>query len=116
MQPIEVFFENVRRSAIVLKPKQPFKDWLISMDPAEKNYELAKESDIYLLPDFEYDKQVENWLKKNFDQIFCDQMNNWYMDETVWVKNRTFKLFKDWFDYSIHTMIWDTMDEPIDKH
>jgi hypothetical protein len=37
------------------------------------------------------------------------------MDETVWVKNRTFKLFKDWFDYSIHTMIWDTMDEPIDK-
>jgi hypothetical protein len=115
MEPIEVYFENVRRSAIVLKTKQPFKDWLVSIDIKDKDFDHTIDSDVYLVPDFEDPGQVENWLKKNFDQIFCDQMNNWYIDESVWIKNRTFKLFKEWFDYTIHTMIWDTMDEPIDK-
>ena len=115
MEPIPIFFENVRRTALVLKPKQPFKDWLVDLDSGDIKVDLTNDTDVYLLPDFEDPKQVENWLKRNYDQIFCDQMNNWYVDESVWIQNRTYKIFKEWFDFSIHTMIWDTMDTPIEK-
>ena len=115
MEPIISYFENVRRTAIVIKPKQPFLDWLKSIDPSDDDPKLLNETDVYLLPDFEEVKQMENWLKKNFDSIFSDQLNNWYLDEPCWVQNRTFKMFKEWFDYSLHTMIYDTVDKPIQK-
>lgn len=76
---------------------------------------LQDESSVYLLPDFEEKSQMQNWLKKNFDELFSDQLNKWYIDETLWVKNRTFKMFNEWFDYSMHTMIWDTLETPIKK-
>ena len=115
MDPIPVFFDSVRRSAFVIKPKQPFLDWLIEIDQENESIVLKEDQDVYLLPVFDETKQMENWLKRNFDQIFCDQMNNWYIDETLWVQVRTYKTFKEWFDYSLHTMIWDTLDEPIEK-
>jgi hypothetical protein len=115
MQPIPVYFENVRRSALVVKHKQPFIDWLQQLDPEGVYSRINDDPDVYLLPDFDEIKEIESWLKKNFDLIFTDQLNNWYINDSLWVKNRTFKMFKEWFDYSLHTMIWDTLEEPIDK-
>jgi len=115
MEPIPVFFDRVQRSALIIRPKMPFKDWLVSMDPEDREYDSSKDIDIYLIPNFEYEKDAEKWLKENFDDIFCDQMNNWYTDESDWIQNRTFKMFKEWFDYSIHMSILDTLDIPIRK-
>ncbi len=28
---------------------------------------------------------------------------------------RTLKMFKEWFDYSMHTMVWDTEEDDIEK-
>jgi hypothetical protein len=115
MEPIPFFFDSVRRTAIVIKPKQPFLDWLIKIDQENDSIDIKEDQDVYLLPVFDEMKQMENWLKKNFDQIFCDQMNNWYITEDLWVQNRTLKLFKEWFDYSFHTTVLDFLDEPIQK-
>jgi len=121
MEAFIEYFDNVRRTALVLKHKQPFINWLKKLDDDDSEDsnatydELLNDTDVYLLPDFDERKQMENWLKKNFDDIFADQMNHWYMDETVWVQNRTFKMFKEWFDYSLHTMVWDTQEKPITK-
>jgi len=118
MEPIPVFFEMVDRTALVLKPRQPFYDWLKSIEPDNNEPEKLDNEEgpmVYLLPDFDEMKDVEKWLKKNFDMIFTDQLNNWYTDETIWVQNRTFKLFKEWFSYSLHTMVYDTLEEPIEK-
>jgi hypothetical protein len=115
MEPIPVFYDNVRRSALVIKPRKPFIDWLSKIDPEDENIDLSKDTDVYLLPDFEDIEQIEKWLKKNFDEIFCDQMNHWYIDESMWVEKRTFKMFKEWFDYSLHSMIWDTQEGSIKK-
>jgi hypothetical protein len=116
MEPIPVFFEKVRRSAMVLKPKKLFYNWLISIDPDDEQEEMDFESEVYLLPYFEEVKKMEAWLMKKFDLIFSDQLNNWYIDEELWPQKRTFKMFKEWFDYSLHTMIWDTEESFIEKH
>jgi hypothetical protein len=115
MEPIIQYFESVRRSALVIQPKQPFFEWLKSIDPSDESQSLEFHSDVYLLKDFEEVTQMENWLKKNFDKIFSDQLNNWYVDKSLWVKSRTFKMFSEWFSYSLHTMVWDTESKIIEK-
>ena len=114
MEPIEVFYENVRRSALVIKPKSPLNAWLKSIDPNGVEY-TWEEGGVYLLPDFEEVKQMENWLKRHFDEIFSDQLKNWVVDERLWPQKRTFKMFKEWFGYSLHTMVWDPLEYPIQK-
>ncbi|MBL7902462.1 MAG: hypothetical protein JNK73_10735 [Bacteroidia bacterium] len=109
-------FNNVKRTALVLTAKQPLYDWVISINPKYKvDADAFKDPDVYLLPDFETTDQMERWLKKNFDWLFCEQLNNWYVDEDLWVQNRTFKMFKEWFSYSLHPMVWDSVEGPIDK-
>jgi hypothetical protein len=115
MEPIPVYFDLVERSTIIIKPKQPFFEWLKSIDNEDDFSDLKDETDVYLIPDFETKEEITRWLKKNFDMIFCDQMNHWYTNEEIWTQKRTFKVFCDWFDFSIHTTIWDTLDEPIEK-
>lgn len=101
---------------MVLTPKRPLYDWVKSIDPKENNdIGPSGEPDVYLLPDFETTEEMERWLKRHYDWFFCEQLNNWYLDEDLWVKNRTFKMFKEWFDYSLHTMVWDSQDGPIEK-
>lgn len=115
MDPIPYFFENIDRAALVIIPKKPFLDWLISIEEDIAVGDMWKGSTIYLIPDYEDEDQMEKWLKRNFDQIFSDQLNNWYIDESCWVPKRTFKMFKEWFDYSLHDMILDTLEKPIKK-
>ena len=108
-------FENVRRAAVVIKVKTPLSDWLKSMDPESPQPDLDLTKEIYLVEDFETEDDLKKWLKKNFDLIFKHQLNNWYTDESLWVKNRNFRMFEEWFDYSFYPMIWDTLSEDIDK-
>jgi hypothetical protein len=108
--------KNLKRAAIVVKPRKPFWDWLIRQDPdQELPHYIINDPEIYLIPDFEEVGQMKKWMKKNFDMIFCDQMNHWYTDRKLWASNRTFETFQQWFDLSFHTMIWDTLDSAIDK-
>ncbi len=115
MEPIPIFYESVKRTAIVIKPKEPFFVWLLNLDNDTRVEEIELDSDMYLLPDFDSIEEMEKWLKKNYDDLFMNQMNNWWTDEDLWVPNRTFKMFKEWFDYQLHMMIWDTLEEPIQK-
>ena len=115
MEQIPYYFEIVNRTAIVISPRQPFVNWIKSLN-SEMSLELVEgDHNVYLIPDFDETAQMNRWLKKNFDLIFIDQLNNWYTDETYWIKNRTFKMFKEWFNYSLHTMVLDTLDGNIEK-
>lgn len=113
-EPAEIF-ENVVRSALVIRPKKPLIDWVNSHEPGMLEEDVVLEGEVYLLPDFETVEEMEKWLKKFYDVIFTEQLFNWYMDEDMWVQNRTFKMFGEWFHYSFHTMIWDTVDGPVEK-
>ncbi len=115
MEPIPYYFDSINRSVLIIRRKKPFYDWLAVMDPNDRNLMEESEHDVYLLPDFDEVSQMEKWLKKNFDSLFCDQLNNWYTDENVWPQARNFKMFNEWFDYSLHTMIYDTQEGKIRK-
>lgn len=114
MKPQEDF-ESVYRAAMVITPKQPFFDWLKKLEPSLEIDEEMQEGEVYLLPDFETKQEAERWLKKHFDTFFQQELCSWYTEPQLWPAKRTFKLFQEWFSFSLHTMVWDTLDEPLDK-
>lgn len=115
MEKLADEFQNLTRTALLVRPRQPFVDWANSLGSIRLTIDQVQEGEIYLLPDYETVEEMEKWLRKNFDEIFCEQLFNWHMDESAWVKNRTFQLFGQWFQYSLHTMIWDTVPGAIKK-
>ncbi|CAG0940623.1 hypothetical protein BROC_01106 [Candidatus Brocadiaceae bacterium] len=109
------YFENLKRIALVLKPRQPFHNWLLTVEPGEDFLDELKDGDVYLLSGYEEISQMQNWLKRNFDSIFTDQLNNWYTDEALWPQNRTMEMFNEWFEYSLCATILDTQKGRIEK-
>lgn len=105
-EPIPYFYESINRNAIVVKPQKPFLDWINNLYP-EYNVSNAFESNIYLVLEMESNEDIEKWLKRNFDKIFQNELNDWHTNEDNWPVKRTFKIFQEWFTFEINSMIID---------
>ena len=100
--------------------KQPFLDWLNGIERTVETTleELQRDCHVYLVPDFEeediIEKVIEKYLKRNYTDIFINELSGWYTDERMFAK-LNYPLFLEWFDISMNTMIFDTVDLPLDK-
>lgn len=107
------FEENyINRHGIVVKPLKPFADWVFNIYP-EDGYPEFIESNIYLVND-EID-DLEAWLKKKFDKFFMLELDAWNTNKKEWPQKRTFKMFKQWFQVELSTMIYDIEKQPVSK-
>ena len=106
------FEENyINRSAIIVKPKQPFIDWHNSLYPDSKIDEI--DIDIYLVDDNIND--LEKFLKKKFDKLFTMVLYDWHTNKKEWPQKRNYKMFKQWFRIEISETIYDLERKPILK-
>jgi len=109
----EEFEENyINRYAIILKPKQPFFDWINNHYPNETITEV-EEANIYLVDD-EID-DLENWLKKKFDKFFMMELDEWHSNKKEWPQKRNYKMFQQWFQVDFSTMVYDLEKRPVIK-
>jgi len=107
---------TVNRSAIVVKPKQPFLDWLHAADHTSLEltlFNLTREPTIYLMPECDTDQEVAEVLRELCEEIFEEQLAGWYTDESTWPRDRSFDVFCLWFDFQHHSMLFDLCDEPL---
>lgn len=108
----EDFDENyINRSAIIIKPKQPFVDWHNSLYPDSKMDEI--DIDIYLVDDNIND--LEKFLKKKFDMLFTMVLYDWHTNKKEWPQRRNYKMFKQWFRIEMSKTIYDLEKKPILK-
>lgn len=114
MEPIPYFYESINRNAIVIKALKPFFDWVNSIYP-QNPIAKTEENNIYLIREKDSNEEIERWLKRNFDEIFQNELNDWHTDDKDWPQKRTFTLFKQWFDYEIHSMVLDLEETAITK-
>lgn len=114
MNPIPYFYDCINRNAIVVKPKKPFFDWLNHLFPEDPMHEKP-ETNIYLIKEKNSNEEIERWISRNFDQLFQNELNDWHTDERAWPQKRTYKLFKEWFDFEIHSMVLDLEETEITK-
>jgi hypothetical protein len=106
--------DMVNRSALVVKPAQPFLDWLHRVDRTSAHLtleDLSREPTIYLLPEWETNEEALEHLAEISDEIFEEQLNGWYRVPSVWPEKRDLNAFLRWFDCSFHSMVVDLCEE-----
>jgi len=106
------FEENyINRSAIILKPMQPFIDWCSKFYP--EDLDDIKETRTYLISEDIDD--IDLWLSKKFDKLFIFELESWHTNKKEWPQKRNYKMFKEWFQIDISKMIFDFEKNPILK-
>ena len=106
------FDENyINRSAIIIKPLHPFIEWCSKLYPedlddisATRTYLISED-----IEDFDF------WLAKKFDKLFTFELASWHTNKKEWPQKRNYKMFKEWFQIDISTMIYDFEINPILK-
>ena len=109
---------TLNRSAVVVKPKQAFLDWLRAADPTSHDLtlrDLAEEPTIYLIPECDTEAEIDQVLRTLCEEIFTEQLASWFNEEPAWPHDRRFEIFCDWFDVQYHSMLIDLCDNPLDR-
>lgn len=110
---------TVNRHVALVRPKQPFLDWLLSVpDPKSLKItleELRSNDTAFLIPDFETLEAAFNYVEKNYETIFIDHLFEWYSDGSLWPEKRDLATFREWFDVEIHDMIIDLGEDNIKR-
>jgi hypothetical protein len=108
----------LNRTVIIIKAKQPFLDWYLSLTDPNKHQatleELNLDAAAYLIPECDDDDQVEKLLKHHYQDIFDAELLGWWTRKEDWPQKRTYKMFRNWFDIEFHTEIRDLSDEPLE--
>ena len=102
------FMREVNRSALIMQAKQPFLAWLVSVDPSDSRltlHDVNREPPIYLIAECESDEEFYDWLKRNLQRLFEEQLGGWWTIQSAWPKNRTFEIFQQWFECRLHSVV-----------
>jgi hypothetical protein len=108
--------DMINRSAMVVRPGQPFLDWLHRVDSTSAHLtldDLQLEPTIYLLPECDSKDEALEYLREVSEEIFEEQLNGWYRVTSAWLTERGLAEFRRWFEWSFHSMIIDLCEEPM---
>ncbi|MEP1487124.1 MAG: hypothetical protein ABJK28_01700 [Algibacter sp.] len=104
----------IDRSAIVIKPLQPFIDWHDNLYPDSKiEQSEVNDVNIYLIDNGIVD--LEKFLKKKYDVFFTRVLNDWHTNKKEWPQKRNYKMFNLWFQVNVSNYILDLEKRPILK-
>jgi hypothetical protein len=97
----------LNRSALIVRPRQPYLDWAASLDDSGLGPDMGGEQTVYLAPAFEDDDEAAKVLRTVYAEIFERELNAWHTDEGDWPPNRTFAMFTQWFEVETHSVVED---------
>jgi len=105
----------VNRGMLVVKAKEPFREWVISLEGHSdiSIQEINDDCTAYLIPEYEDDRQRDSVLKKVYADIFAEQLFDWCVDEDIWPQKRTFTLFNKWFELEFHSVVADMAEDEL---
>lgn len=109
----------INRIAVSISGAQPYIDWTRQHDAATARGTLtvarAKPyGTAVLLPEFELEEDVQEWIEENAGWLFEFQLSAWTDDESAWPATRDLKTFRSWFTVDIHSVVVDVSEEEIE--
>jgi hypothetical protein len=108
----------LNRIAISVVGAEPYVNWTKGRD-ADVNKGLLTVArakpfgSAFLLPEFELEEDVHDWIEENALWLFEFQLAAWTEDESSW-PTRDLKTFREWFRVDIHSVVVDASDEDIE--
>jgi hypothetical protein len=109
----EIWFLN--RGLVILRPKQPFVDWVREVDPGTptEEDEVRESAEAFLIPQFDMTPDSHVWIRENFEMMFEIQLDSWYTDPEMWPSQRDWDTFTRWFEIELIEVAWDLVDAPL---
>ena len=109
----------VNRTAVSIVGAQPYLEWMrkteadrdrgmLTVEPS-KTYGTA-----YLLPEFEMEEDVQEWIEENALWLFEFQLAAWTSEASAWPPVRDLATFRQWFRVDIHNVVVDASDDDIE--
>lgn len=109
----------INRTAVTLVGAQPYIDWTLNTDAdfakgaitvaRAKTYGTA-----YLLPEFELEEDLQEWVEENATWLFEFQLAAWTDDESTWPATRDLKIFRAWFRIDVHNVVVDVAGDEVE--
>jgi hypothetical protein len=109
----------INRTAITLVGAQPYVDWMRSRDADFNRNTLTVRrtsslGSAFLLPEFEVEEELKEWVEDNFAWLFEFQLSQWTEDESAWPAARDLRTFREWFRIDVHSVVVDAADDDIE--
>lgn len=112
----------INRAAFILKYKAPAVQWINKVG-AEQGIEaqtqeaINSDRTVYLIADDIADdpEKLEQWVKMNLQLLFESELDEWSSDADLWPEELSYELFQQWFYSECHTMLVDTLEEPLEE-
>ncbi|WP_216914366.1 MULTISPECIES: hypothetical protein [unclassified Synechococcus] len=102
----------VNRCAVGIYPSEKLLAWARQHD-LDVDAAGAREPCLYLIPDYETEEEAEEILKEVFEAIFEAELDYWHRDTGTWPAERTYAVFRKWFDVRLYPLIQDLVGEEL---
>jgi hypothetical protein len=101
-------------SAFMLCPRQPFLDWVRSVEGLGEDWTLPAISrwSAYLTPELPRQVDADRWLQENYAELFERELEPW-ADQAQWPTDRSFEMFHAWFDVMFSPTVDDMRDTEV---
>ncbi|MEY2921463.1 MAG: hypothetical protein RL108_72 [Bacteroidota bacterium] len=123
----EVYFEDLvepeqymypmvtNRCAVRIEPNKLFIDWLKYITDDDVYLKLESlPATTFLIKDVEEEPKFDKWLKNNYSSIFEIKLNSYCIEPELWPQDRSFRVFKLWFNIGFSDMILNLEKGPIE--
>lgn len=110
--------KSVNRYVAIIKPNQPYVDWINQLPDSEEMLALEgmqTDCTAILIPKFDDPEESQAFINAMAESLFEEELAGWCTDETLWPKNRTKKMFWQWFEVEVHSEVFDSGKGPIKK-
>ena len=104
----------VNRGALLLRYREPAVRWINEADTYPRGSSVTlrdvnEERTVYLISDKAADspESLERWIKRHYVELFEAELEGWYTDPDLWPKQKTYKMFSEWFEVECHTVLLD---------
>jgi hypothetical protein len=106
------------RMAVTMTGLEPYLEWMRQRDadfnPGPVTVARTRTYGAsFLLPEFEMEEDVLEWIEENYAWLFEFQLSAWTEDETAWPAPRDLPMFKRWFKVDIQNIVVDMGDDEI---
>jgi len=105
----------LNRSAVVVRYREAFREWLRSIGVEEEEFEDHSDKSVYLIGECEYPEDQEEILQESAGEIFYEEVSAWHLEPEHYPDFNDFALFKTWFETEFFGMVCDALDEPLTK-
>ncbi len=102
--------EVINRAVAIIKPRQPYLDWALSLPDAPTDLtleELRSDCTAILLPEVDELADAEAFIAPIYAAIFEMELEAWARDRRVWPVTRTYHTFREWFEVEVHSTVLD---------